>query len=297
MPIRADLHEDNRRSWNAAVPAHNSHKGDQAAYLRDGGSTLFREELELLGDVRGKRLLHLQCNCGQDTLSLARDGALATGVDISDAAIECARELSARSGIEATFERADVYQWLAAAPAASRDLAFSSYGAIGWLSDLDTWASGIARVLMPDGRLILVEFHPAFLMLDEDERGRLSLRYPYSTHGSVLTWESGVNDYVAQSGTGLVPWGYQEGVTSFANPNPCHEFAWGISDLLSAILRAGLVLETFREYPVANGWRPFRRMTERAPRRFALPEELPPMPLMFGLAARRPARASGTEKP
>jgi len=110
--MQRDLHEQNRLSWNAVTPAHNSHKGDQAAFFRAGGDTLFPEELELLGDVEGVDLLHLQCNAGQDTLSLARRGARATGVDISDEAIRFARELSAGSGIAAEFERADVYDWL-----------------------------------------------------------------------------------------------------------------------------------------------------------------------------------------
>jgi len=75
VTARRDLHEQNRRSWNAGTAAYNSHKGDQAAFLRGGGCTLFPEELELLGDVAGLDLLHLQCNSGQDTLSLAALGA------------------------------------------------------------------------------------------------------------------------------------------------------------------------------------------------------------------------------
>ena len=75
------LHEENRRSWNAATAAHNTHKVDQAAFLRSGGSTLFPEELELLGAVEGLRIAHLQCNAGQDSLSLAALGATVTGVD------------------------------------------------------------------------------------------------------------------------------------------------------------------------------------------------------------------------
>ncbi len=73
--MRSDLHEANRLSWNAATRAHNSHKADQAAFFRNGGSTLYPEELQLLGHLDGLRLLHLQCNAGQDSLSLARLGA------------------------------------------------------------------------------------------------------------------------------------------------------------------------------------------------------------------------------
>ena len=154
------LHEQNRKSWNHATVAHNSHKGNQAAFLRGGGSTLFPEELELLGDLTHQRLVHLQCNAGQDTLSLAARGAIVTGVDISDEAIAFATRLSADSGIPASFERADVYDWLEAAPRGSFDRGFSSYGAVVWLSDLPAWARGIARVLAPGGRMVLMEFHP-----------------------------------------------------------------------------------------------------------------------------------------
>lgn len=62
------LHEQNRRSWNAITEVHNSHKRDQAEFLRQGGSTLFPEELALLGDLFGRQLLHLQCSCGQVNL-------------------------------------------------------------------------------------------------------------------------------------------------------------------------------------------------------------------------------------
>src|SRR4051812_10965825 len=103
--LRKQMHEENRVAWNAATEAHNSHKVDQAGFFREGGSTLFPEEVELLGDIAGLSLVHLQCNAGQDTLSLARLGATVTGVDISDTAIDFARQLSADSGVPATFVR------------------------------------------------------------------------------------------------------------------------------------------------------------------------------------------------
>ncbi|MGH2345354.1 MAG: class I SAM-dependent methyltransferase, partial [Chloroflexota bacterium] len=111
MP-RKDLHEKNRLSWNAAMPAQNSHKQDQAAFLRAGGSTLFPEERELLGDIAGLSLVHLLCNDGESTLSCAQLGATVTGVDISDAAIEIARRLARETRIAATFHCMDVFDWI-----------------------------------------------------------------------------------------------------------------------------------------------------------------------------------------
>src|SRR5690606_22284073 len=140
----------------------NSHKRDQAAFFRGGGGTLFPEEIALLGNIAGQRLVHLQCNAGQDSLSLAGLGARVTGVDISDTAIAFARQLADETGVPATFERADVYYWLDQARAGGHrfDVAFSSYGALCWLSDLEAWARGLFTVLEPGGRFVCVEFHP-----------------------------------------------------------------------------------------------------------------------------------------
>jgi SAM-dependent methyltransferase len=277
--LRKDLHEANRLSWNAATPVHNSHKGDQARFLREGGSTLFAEELALLGEVKGVRLLHLQCNSGQDTLSLAALGAQVTGVDISDEAIAFARSLSAESGLAGAFERADVFDWLEAAPPASFERVFCSYGAIVWLSDLEPWAKGIRRVLVPGGRFVVVDFHPFLWCFDE----QLRLAYPYA--GGAHVQSEGVSDYVAQSAEGLVPWGFEEGVRHFKNPHPDHGFQWGLSDIMGALLRAGLSLTRFEEYPYANGCRVLPGMRELGERRYGLAKDVPALPLMFGLSA------------
>lgn len=284
--VRRDLHEDNRRAWNEATDAHNSHKHDQAAFFRAGGSTLFPEEVALLGDIAGLSLLHLQCNSGQDTLSLARRGARATGVDISDSAIAFARQLSADSAIPATFHRQDVYDWLtdAAREGERFDVAFSSYGALCWLSNLEIWAASIARVLRPGGRLVVVDFHPVASIFDWDWHHA----FPYFTAGQAATWEEGVGDYVAMSGAALAPSGYLDGVVGFRNPFRSHEFLWGIGEIVTALLDAGLILTALREFPFANGAKLFAGMRETPGGRMVPPENVPNLPLMFGVSARKP---------
>ena len=286
------VHEANRLSWNAATAAHNSHKRDQAGFLRRGGSTLFPEESELLGDISGRRLLHLQCNAGQDTLSLAQLGAAVTGVDISDEAIRFAGELSAESGIAATFHRADVYDWLEAARDRGQrfDIVFSSYGSICWLSDLKRWAGGISAILTPGGRFVTVDFHPVSMMFNE----RFELTYPYFGEGEPRKWEEGVMDYVAASGVALTPSGFQEGVRDFENPHPVYEFQWHIGAILSALIESGLRIEQFHEYPYSNGAKLFDNMREEPTGsgagtvRMFPPDNLPSVPMMFGLAAANP---------
>jgi SAM-dependent methyltransferase len=284
MP-RQDLHEANRAAWNAATVAHNSHKADQARFLREGGTTLFPEELSLLGDLTGQSLVHLQCNSGQDSLCLARLGATVTGVDISDEAISFARQLSTDTGIPATFVRADVYDWLAEAVRQSTryDIAFSSYGALVWLSDIRAWAQGIAAILKPGGRLVVVEFHPFAMTFEWD----WSRKYPYFANGAPLSFEHGVGDYVAMAGEVLAPSGYLEGTKDFVNPHPGHEFQWGIGEVVTALIDAGLTLTALREYPYSNAAKLFDRMRELPGKRIVPPEDVPNLPLMYGLAARR----------
>ncbi len=294
--IRRHLHEANRLSWNAATRVHNQHKRDQAAWLRQGGEMLFPEELELLDELAGKRLVHLQCNSGQDSLCLARRGAEVTGVDISDEAIEFARELSRATGISATFERADIYDWLPRAALDGRrfDLAFCSYGALCWLSDLRAWARGVAELLEPGGALVVVEFHP--LALCFDEQFQLSWSYFGASEGEVVTHAEGVGDYVGYSGDGLAPMGLVEpgaaGSTANQNPHPAHEFMWTIADRLQALVEAGLAIERYEEYPYSNGCKLFDDMVLASNRRFVMPPDRPAFPLMYGLRARKPSPAS-----
>ena len=277
------LHEANRKSWNTATRAHNSHKKDQAAFLRGGGSTLFPEEIELLESIDGLRLVHLQCNAGQDSLSLAALGAEVTGVDISDEAIDFARKLSIDSGIPANFVRADVYDWLAEAERQPFDIVFCSYGALCWLSDLKLWARGVADILSPNGRFVCIDFHPFSMVFDE----HFKIAYPYFADGKPLTWDDGVGDYVGMSGEALAPSGFVEAETKYNNPHPVHEFQWGTAEVLQALIDAGLNIEVTREYPYSNGAKLFEDLVEVEGHRFTRPEEKPNLPLMWGVVAQK----------
>jgi SAM-dependent methyltransferase len=282
--------DQNRRSWNAVVGAHDSHRGGLADFLKAGGSTLFPEELGLLGDLSGKTVVHLQCNSGGDSLSLARLGAEVTGVDLSDRAVRSARRLSERSGVPARFIHADVYDWLAETVRGEGcfDVVFASYGVVCWMPDLTSWAGGIAGVLGPGGRFVLVDFHPAAEIFDDV----WNLTRDYPSGGEQLLLEEGVGDYVADSGGGLTPAGYAEGVGGFENPEPCYLFRWGLGEVVTALAGAGLKIMAFEEYPYSNGERHFTRMRELPGRRMVPPEDVPALPLMYGLRAERDATPS-----
>jgi 2-polyprenyl-3-methyl-5-hydroxy-6-metoxy-1,4-benzoquinol methylase len=277
------LHEQagelNRRSWNEAIRTRNRHKGNEAALFREGGNILDPEERTLLGELIGTSFVHLQCNCGEETLSLAQLGATVTGVDISDTAIHTARLLLEATGLPATFLRMDVYDWLEeAAQAVERfDGVFSSYGSVIWLSDLSRWAKGIAAILKPGGRFVLLEMHPMLLMFDAD----WTLKSPYSSEGNVLTFEEGVGDIVKHAT------GHLEEVETYSNPFPTYEFAWSMGEVVTALLEAELTLTVLKEYQYAYCDSGYKRMRQTASGRWLPPQELPDLPLRYGIVAQK----------
>jgi SAM-dependent methyltransferase len=269
-------YDSTRRSWNTATRNHNAHKGDQAAFLANGGDVLFPEELELLGPLAGVRLAHLQCNSGQDSLCLARRGAVVTGVDLSDEAIAFARSLSAGSGIGATFVHGEVVEWMMTTDQRF-DAAFASYGAACWLPDLEAWARGIRRILVPGGRFVYVEFHPLLWSVSPD------LRLGGDDYFKKGPFIEPVGDYVAESSTSL---GGRADAVPGANETPAYAWQHGVGEVVTALASAGLRIEALREYPHANGCRIRPALVPAEGRRWVWPEGCARVPLMYGVAAR-----------
>ena len=267
-----------RESWNVATRNHNAHKGDQAAFLRGGGDTLFPEELALLGDVAGKRLVHLQCNAGQDSLCLARRGALVTGIDFSDEAVGAARGLATETGIPARFIEAEVVRWMAETEERF-DLAFASYGVVGWLADLDAWARGVRRVLAPGARFVYIDFHPVAWSVGAD--GSLSGDDYFATEPFVAP----VRDYVALSGAAL---GGTAAAQPLPNEVPALSYQHTLAAIVTAMASAGLIIEHLAEFPFANGCKVTPALVAAPGRRWVWPARAAGLPLMFGLAVRNP---------
>ena len=104
-----DFFEVNRKLWNDKTKIHVDSEFYDVAAFKAGKSSLNAIELDLLGDVNGKTILHLQCHFGMDSLSLARLGAKVVGLDLSDQAIEKARELNSELGLDVEFICCNIY--------------------------------------------------------------------------------------------------------------------------------------------------------------------------------------------
>ena len=165
--------------WNEWTAIHETSEFYDLEGFRAGRSSLHSIERDELGEVAGKRLLHLQCHFGLDTLSWARLGATVTGVDFSGRAIALARSLSAELALPATFVQSTVDE-LQSNLTGAFDVVFTSYGAIEWLADLQRWAQTIAHFLAPDGAFSMVELHPLARTLDDlDTHPELRVVGPY----------------------------------------------------------------------------------------------------------------------
>lgn len=282
---RRDLLAETRASWDVATTAHNAHKIDQGRWLRDH-STLFEEECDLLGDIADREVLHLCCNSGQDTISLARQHhARCTGVDFSSVAVATARQLAAEAEVTINFVESEVSDYLATTDR-QWDVVFGSYGFLPWMLDLPATLQGIARVLRPGGVFVTVEFHPLAWSFGPEFR----LADPYFAPDRLFS--EPMSDYVGEAGGALSPSGHRAEIGTYHNPHRAHSAQHTVADIVTATIGAGLVLETLREWPWANGCRLTPGLVPTghsglAARRFGPPPGIPSIPLMLGLRACR----------
>jgi ubiquinone/menaquinone biosynthesis C-methylase UbiE len=187
MSKEDDYIEINRKSWNKRTETHyGSDFYDNENFIK-GQSSLNNVEVDLLGDVKGKTILHLQCHFGQDTISLSRLGAQTTGVDLSDKAIERAKELATLTSSDATFICCDIYETPNFLDE-KFDVVFTSYGTIGWLPDMDKWANVVSHFLKPNGEFIIVEFHPVVWMFDDNFT---KIQYNYFNEEAIVETQEG----------------------------------------------------------------------------------------------------------
>lgn len=256
----------NRQTWNDKTDVHFQSEFYDTAGFIGGRSSLNSIELELLGDIRGKSVLHLQCHFGQDTISLERMGATVMGVDFSEKAIEKARELAAATGSAATFVCCNVYD----APQHIHqkfDIVFTSYGTTGWLPNIDQWAAVVAQFLKPNGKFVFAEFHPVMWMYDNDFK---EVTYSYFHGDAIVEQETGTYaDKNAPIEQVSVTWNH------------------GMGEVISSLLRQHLTLTSLQEFNYSP-YNAFNGSEEIAPGKFVVKAFGDKIPLVYALTAVAP---------
>lgn len=265
MDSTLDYFEKNRQSWNNRVEAHlKSDFYDVEGFLK-GNSSLKSIEIGLLGDISGKKILHLQCHFGQDSISLARMGAQVTGVDLSDASVAAAESLAAAAGEEVRFICCDIYA-LPAYLEEDFDIVFTSYGVIGWLPDLGQWAGVISRFLKPGGTFVFVEFHPVVWMFDDDFR---EVGYRYFNSGALIESENGTYaDRDAPITQEYVCWNH------------------GIGEVVNSLLQHNLIIKDLAEYDYSP-YNCFRHTVEFELDKFRISHLGDRIPMVFSILAQK----------
>jgi len=278
--MRKEL-ELNRGHWDEATRLHTRGNVYGIDDFKAGTCRLHRVEVEEVGDVHGKRLLHLQCHFGIDTLSWERRGAVVTGVDFAPEAIAFARQLAADTGLHGEFLCSDLYVLPEALSAhGTFDIVYTSYGALNWLPNLLPWGEIIARYLRPGGFFYIVEAHPSAHMFPTDE--------DLPRAGSFRPWLSYFHDPAG------IHW---PASADYADPGASHsigthEWQHSMSDILNALRRAGLVIEWLHEFPFC-AWKVVAgcELVEgfsSSHGYYGLPASQPQLPLMFSLRASLP---------
>lgn len=255
--------EINRQSWNNRTDAHlQSDFYDMPGFLK-GNTSLKEIELALLPDIKDKKVLHLQCHFGQDTLSLARMGAICTGVDLSDKAIENARHIASEIGQNATFICSDVYD-LPNQLDEKFDVVFTSYGTIGWLPDIQQWAKVVSHFLKPGGRFIFAEFHPVVWMFDDDFH---TVKYNYFNAGAIIETESGTYaDREADIRQQYICWNH------------------GLAEVVNSLIQQDLQIDHLQEYDYSP-YNCLKGMIEFEPGKFLISHMENKIPLVYSISA------------
>lgn len=258
--------DGNRAFWDELTPVHLRSYGVERFLA--GERWLPQEILAEVGEVTGLSLLHLQCHFGLDSLSWVRQGAQVTGVDFSPSAIKAAQELSQQANLPATFVCSDIYD-LPKNLAGSFDIVFTSIGVLCWLKDLQSWAQVIAHFLKPGGFFYIMDAHPLLYTFDDEGQWRFTLSYFNSP--APYVWDDENADYMDPS---------------YKTSAPTYEWQWPASDIINAVIGAGLRLEFFNEYEALTD-PVYPEMVMREDGLYTFPGMPVPLPVVFSLKARK----------
>ena len=257
--------EINRKSWNSRVDIHLKSEFYDLNNFLEGKTSLNDIELNLLGDISGKSILHLQCHFGQDSISLSRLGAKVTGIDLSDKAIERARQLATETGSDAAFICCDIYD-LPDHLDEQFDIVFTSYGTIGWLPDLDKWAKIVSGCLKPGGLFVFAEFHPVVWMFDDNFE---KIGYNYFNSGAIAETETGTYaDRKADLTLDYVVWNHS------------------LSEILTGLITNNLEITSFNEFDYSP-YDCFNNTIEFEPGKYRIAHLENKIPMVFSIAAKK----------
>jgi len=225
-------YEANRTMWDQFARINVESKTYNTQEFLKGATSLNSIELEELGDVKGKSLLHLQSHFGLDALSWAREGAKVTGVDFSGEGVSIARDLAKKAKIDARFIQSNIFD-LPEVLDEKFDIVYTSYGVLVWLHDLKRWAEIVAHYLKPGGTFYIAEMHPFLWVYDVEYKEGFRLHQSYFPKEGPIAYD--VDGSYAESDKKIIP-------------QKDYEWCHNMADIVSAIAAAGLRIQYLHEF-------------------------------------------------
>jgi 2-polyprenyl-3-methyl-5-hydroxy-6-metoxy-1,4-benzoquinol methylase len=262
----------NKELWDEFAKLHYGTETDGysvESFLK-GKTTLKPYELKEMSNVKGKTLLHLQCHFGLDTLSWEREGAIVTGIDLSSEGIRIAKLLAKRANLKGNFIETNLYD-LPKVLSEKFDIIYTSIGVLCWLNDLKEWGRIIASFLKPGGFFYIAESHPFSTVFDNETKGIKDLQVFYNYFHDPVPLE-----FIAD--------GSYASDTEKIEPKKEYEWTHSMSDIINALIEAGLKIEFLNEYPFAV-WKQFPFMERSVDGYYRLKDQKVEIPLMFTLKA------------
>lgn len=268
----------NQTNWDERAPIHLASRfygiNDPARRAEDWFGPF---EWDDLGELDGRDLIHLQCHLGTETVAFARKGARTVGLDFSSESISAAERIARQEGVDVEYVRADVYDAVSAMAGRQFDVIYTGKGALCYLPDLERWATVLADLLRPCGRVYIMEFHPVLQSLSPK---------PHPGDGPELLLRQ---DYL--EGRGAIErnatFTYTDG-PALQNATRAYEWCHGLGEVINALIGAGLTISRLRETELLP-WPRWERMIRDDSGWWRLPPTDPRVPLLYGLTATKPS--------
>lgn len=225
IPTNLDIEKLNQLHWNELASVHEKSYDLRKLFRKE--SLLNNIERKELGDIKNKRILHLQCHIGKESISLALEGADVTAVDYSIKSIEIAKEIASSVGVNVQFIHSNIYNLLDILDT-KYDIIYTSKGVLQWLYDLNKWAKIIETLLAKDGFFYIQEIHPLKYLIDPS----VGSGFEFNSNEKIIPVEQNNFDYSDKT---------------YLPINPAYEYYWSLGEIFTAISKVGLNIEFVNE--------------------------------------------------
>jgi len=213
---------DNRRSWNRISKSYQKRHRISTKYAHYGPNSPNENDLKLLGSVEGKRILEIGCGGGQNAIAFARQGAITTGLDLSDKQIEFAKRLAEEEGVKVDFVRGDMTD-MKEIESESQDFVYTAVSLC--YTPIEKTFKEVYRVLNPGGKFVFSDIHPFYDVFSEEDFTLQNTYFRSDFH----EWD----------------WEYLDG--SEWKGTPCSGYYYKVSDFINALIDSGFILERVLE--------------------------------------------------